>query len=137
VLIYGMSATREYQTLCNSRQFRRVYEQGRRFHAPHFSAFLLRTDGDSRRIGITVTRKIGKAVVRNRCKRRVREIVRRFFSALPADAPPAPGYDLVINVKHGLAAADFKDLQDSFAHVMTRAIETLRKQAPPAMEDVG
>jgi len=120
-----MKASREYQQLCDRQQFRRVYEQGQRFHAPYFSAFILRTNGSERRIGITVTRKIGKAVLRNRCKRRLREVVRHYFVSQESAMPR--GYDLVINVKSGLAESDFKQLQESFARVMARFHESLLK----------
>src|SRR5262245_22811364 len=104
------------QTLRNSRQYRRVYERGHRIHTPFFSAFFLRNDACERRYGITVTRKIGGAVVRNRCKRRLREIVRKYELC-----PSYPdGFDLVLNVKPELAEADFKQLQESFARMMSR-----------------
>lgn len=104
------------QSLRNSRQFRRVYEQGQKVHTPFFSAFFLKNDAGERRYGITVTRKIGGAVVRNRCKRRLREIVRKYELC-----PSYPeGFDLVLNVKPELAEAEFKKLQESFARMMSR-----------------
>ncbi len=134
-----MKASFKPQTLRNSRQFRRVYDQGYRFHAPFFSAFILRNDDGEQRYGITATRKIGGAVVRNRCKRRLREIVRMYescatpsaHSASPADdacAAHAIGFDMVLNVKSGLAEADFKQLQESFSQVMSRFCDRLKKQ---------
>lgn len=104
------------QMLRNSQQFRRVYEQGQKFHTPFFSAFFLRSDAGERRYGITATRKIGGAVVRNRCKRRLREILRKYELC-----PSYPdGFDLVLNVKPELAKADFNRLQESFARTMSR-----------------
>jgi ribonuclease P protein component len=104
------------QTLRNSRQFRRVYEQGHRIHTPFFSAFFLRNDAGERRYGITVTRKIGGAVIRNRCKRRLREIVRKYELC-----PSYPdGFDLVLNVKSEMVEADFEKLQKSFARVVSK-----------------
>jgi ribonuclease P protein component len=104
------------QTLRNSQQFRRVYEQGHKIHTPFFSAFFLRNDAGERRYGITVTRKIGCAVVRNRCKRRLREILRKYELC-----PSYPGgFDLVFNVKSELAEADFNRLQESFARAMRK-----------------
>jgi ribonuclease P protein component len=104
------------QTLRNSQQFRRVYEQGYRVHTPFFSAFFLRNADGERRYGITATRKIGGAVVRNRCKRRLREIMRKHELCHSY----TDGFDLVLNVKPGLAEADFKQLQESFARMMSR-----------------
>jgi hypothetical protein len=52
----GMNASNAYQKLRSSQEFRRVYESGQRFYTPYFSAFILRTEGCQKRIGITVTR---------------------------------------------------------------------------------
>src|SRR5262245_3553614 len=102
-----MKASYKPQTLRNGQQFRRVYDQGYRFHTPFFSAFILRNDDGEQRYGITVTRKIGSAVVRNRCKRRLREVVRKYEHG----ASYPGGFDLVINVKAELVEANFKQLQ--------------------------
>lgn len=103
------------EKLRNSQQFRRVYDLGRRFHTPFFSVFILNNEESIQRIGITVTRKVGGAVVRNRCKRRLREIVRRH----PGD-PGLPGFDMVINVRSAFVNAGFDDLSRSFSGVLDR-----------------
>src|SRR5215470_8171566 len=119
-----MKASLKPQTLRNSRQFRRVYDQGARFHTPFFSAFFLRNDVGEQRYGITVTRRIGGAVARNRCKRRLREVVRNYEPG----ASCTEGFDLVLNVKAGLVEADFKQLQESFSQVISRFCDFVRKQ---------
>jgi ribonuclease P protein component len=111
-----MKALRKLQKLRNGQQFRRVYEHGQRFHTPFFSAFILKNDMGEQRFGITVTRKIGCAVIRNRCKRRLREIVR----ACQFEGLNSIGFDLVFNVKPGLAEAEFGQLQKAFSRVMER-----------------
>ena len=116
-----MNASNKPQKLRNNQQFRKVYDQGLRYHTPFFSAFILKTDDDNRRIGITVTRKVGGAVVRNRCKRRLREIVRKYRS----EQTNSVGFDLVINAKANLAAADFKQIEGAFARMMARFHESL------------
>ncbi|NSL92294.1 ribonuclease P protein component [Acetobacter syzygii] len=50
-----------------------------------------RPDSDPARVGFTVTKKVGNAVVRNRVRRRLREVVRR----VEADTPLS-GFDLVL-----------------------------------------
>jgi ribonuclease P protein component len=120
-----MKASRKPQKLRNSQQFRRVYEQGQKFHTPFFSAFILKNAIGEQRFGITVTRKIGCSVIRNRCKRRLREIIR----TCQLEGLPPIGFDLVINVKSGLAEADYRQLQESFAQVMERFHDSLVKQS--------
>lgn len=124
-----------FQKLRNSQQFRRVYDQGQRFHTPHFSVFILRTEDSEPRIGLTVTRKVGNAVLRNRCKRRLREILRAWLLEASADeAGGGPlGCDLVINAKSGLAEADYRELEAGFRRVMKRYLESARKKTEGGM----
>jgi len=119
-----MSLARNPQVLRTSQQFRRVYDQGRKFHTPFYTAFFLRTDSQEQRCGITVTRKIGGAVVRNRCKRRVREVIRLFYSEAHEGQIPDFGFDLVINVKSAIIGAGFTELQEAFAKTMHRCAGT-------------
>jgi len=120
-----MKVSRKLQKLRNSQQFRKVYEQGQKFHTPFFSAFILKNDIGEQRFGITVTRKIGCAVIRNRCKRRLREIMK----ACQLEGLNSVGFDLVINVKSGLAEADYRQLQEAFSRVMERFRDSLVKQS--------
>jgi ribonuclease P protein component len=90
--------------------FELVYKQGRRHFAPHMTVFYLergKSDSGSGglRVGFTVGRVLGGAVVRNRMKRRLREAVRLHR---PASAMPV---DVVINPKKSLLTADFGDLE--------------------------
>lgn len=53
-----------------------LFRKGRRIALPHFVIYYtLRDDGPSR-LGTTVSRKVGNAVVRNRCKRQLKEFFR-------------------------------------------------------------
>lgn len=76
------------------REFLAVQRTGRRFHAEHFLAVVQSsagtttpTEGSRRgRVGITVTKKVGNAVIRNRIKRLVREYVRKgSWLGIPVD----------------------------------------------------
>src|SRR4029077_3421717 len=63
--------------ILRSADFRRVYDHGSRYSGPLFAAFFVhRPDCMGPKVGFTVPRAIGKAVVRNRVKRRVREAIR-------------------------------------------------------------
>ena len=60
------------------------------------------------RVGLTVSTKLGHAVVRNRVRRRLREIVRHNASCLPS------GYDIVIVARTAAVEAEFAALEKSF-----------------------
>ena len=86
--------------------------RGRRRHAAHFVVLAAPRSGSSR-LGVTVSRKVGGAVVRNRVKRRVRELFRRHPMRLLA------GHDVVVIAKPGagdLASVEIaRELTAAFA----------------------
>lgn len=119
-----MPAGKKLQPLRSSQQFRAVYDRGARMHSHLFSLFILETTGQEARIGITVTRKIGSAVVRNRCKRRLREVARR--STVPLSA--GSGCDIVINAKAAMIKADLNEMVTAFSQTLSRYRETANRK---------
>jgi ribonuclease P protein component len=87
-------------------EFLRCYREGRRRGGRLATLFFVRNSLSHPRLGVTASRKVGKAVVRQRLKRRVREIYRRWQkrSLLPA-------LDLVVNLKPSAAQAEFAELR--------------------------
>lgn len=97
--------------------FERVYKQGRRHFAAHLTVFYLpRQTAPGVRVGFTVGKVLGGAVVRNRLKRRLREAV-RLHGTIPA------AMDVVINPKKSLLTAAFVDVQRE----IRRAFEVIEK----------
>jgi ribonuclease P protein component len=98
--------------------FDRVYKQGKRHFATHFTVFYLRraTPGGPR-IGFTVGRALGGAVDRNRMKRRLREAVRSNCMN------ESVRVDVVINPKKSLLKAEFPELQEQ----VKRAFDVIQK----------
>ena len=66
-------------------------------------------------VGFTATRKIGNAVVRNRCKRRLRELAR---ALLPLHGKP--GFDYVFIARAKTAQANWQDLQKDVEKALLR-----------------
>jgi ribonuclease P protein component len=115
-----MLAPKRDDRLLSSRQFRAVYSSGQKFNTPYFSAFILPSEDARQRLGLTTTRKIGGAVLRNRCRRRLREIFRlRDRSVLNV------GYDLVLNVKPTVATASYCDIEMSLSNTLFRFRQVL------------
>lgn len=67
------------------------------------------------RVGFTVTKKIGKAVLRNRIRRRLKEAAQRVF---PENA--APGFDYVVIARPAAATRDFPLLLDDMKRALLR-----------------
>ncbi len=106
---------RDHRLLSN-RQFRAVYDRGQKFNTPFFSAFFLPTEHRLQRFGLTTTRKIGNAVLRNRCRRRLRELFRlRDLITLEGI-----GFDVVLNVKPTAATAKYSEIEAAFSQLLLR-----------------
>ncbi len=67
------------------------------------------------RCGFTVSKRIGKAVVRNRARRRMSEAVYLLWYVI------APGWDMVWIARPGINEADFSELQSACARLLRRA----------------
>jgi len=107
------------------REYLLVQGRGRRVSGKHFQFFVLRRAeravpsrqvavAAAARFGITVTRKVGNAVVRNRIKRIVREGCRRAPDLFPA------GTDLVILARPSAAGAGLSDVTRELVELARR-----------------
>ncbi|RMH16184.1 MAG: ribonuclease P protein component [Acidobacteria bacterium] len=97
---------RPRQRLRRRQDFLRCYRSGRKRHGRFATLHVHANEQGVARLGITASRKVGKAVVRHRTKRRVREIFRRWPGR--ASLPPL---DVVVHVKRTAAEADFAALR--------------------------
>jgi ribonuclease P protein component len=107
--------------LSRSRDFDAVYRHGRsvstRFLVLYW--FPREEDGEGPRLGLAVPKAVGTAVVRNKMKRRLREVFRARLEELPKDQ------DYVLVVRPGFAeAADsrgFEWLDDRVGEILGKA----------------
>ena len=63
--------------LRKNKEFNFIYKKGERVSTEHFTLFVVKSKFNNYLIGFSVSKKLGKANVRNKLKRRLREIVRR------------------------------------------------------------
>ena len=82
--------------------YRRIQASRSRIHTRHFLVVIL--PGPAQRLGITVTKKMGNAVVRNRVKRVLREVFRRNRALFPL------GTDIVFIAKQGAGKLGYTDV---------------------------
>ena len=64
------------------RILRRVYTKGKNYWNRNLVLYIMKNGLDHSRVGFTVTKKIGNSVVRNRVKRRLKEIYRKNFDKI-------------------------------------------------------
>ena len=98
------------------KQFLEVYDRGRRASSSSFVLFAMPNGLGHCRIGLTVTKKTGGAVARNRVKRRLREIYRTNREQF--DVP----LDLVVNARPSIKERSFDDLERELLRAYRRLV---------------
>ena len=93
-------------------EFQRVYRSGRRHWGDGFALIALPNALEYNRLGISVHRKAGNAVRRNRIKRLIREVFRLNRDLFPAAA------DVVLTIRPGFAINSLLDMQTSVARII-------------------
>lgn len=113
--------------LCRHSDYQRVYAASRKqFSASMTYFFAARPEpqcGSPARVGLTAGRVMGKAVERNRIKRRMREAVRKHADLLPS------GVDVVLHPRKSVMTMDFAALEREVGVVFTRIAEGHAKQS--------
>ena len=98
-------------------EFLRAAAKGRKAPMPGLVLQALpRDDQDPARLGFTVTKKIGNAVIRNRTRRRLKEAARLVLAG-----PPVSGVDLVLIGREATRDRDFPALQQDLRRALTKA----------------
>jgi ribonuclease P protein component len=93
-------------------EFDAVYRAGKRRSSSHFTVFFRANELPQSRFGFSIKKALGRAVVRNRIRRRLREIVRCHRLEIPA------GWDIVIHPKNSVARAEFAALTSDLLRLL-------------------
>jgi ribonuclease P protein component len=102
--------------LRNREDFSRIYRQGKSFANGQFVVYWSKqAHADPFRLGISASKKIGNAVVRNRMRRVVKEIVRLLVDRMQEKI------DIVIIVRKPAVTMNTQQLEKSIHHVLKRA----------------
>jgi len=125
----GAEAFPRAHRLLRRSEFVRVQQQGQRVHTAHFILLVLRAPGRGpvTRLGVTVGRRVGGAVQRNRIKRLVREVFRRNRVLFPV------GCDVVLVARPGAERLDYASVRGELVRAQN-AIERIRRQWSPEPE---
>jgi ribonuclease P protein component len=101
------------QYLTKPKQYALVYEEGSSWVDKWLVMKALPNGLTLSRYGISVSKRVGKAVVRNRIKRQLREILRL--------APLKAGWDIVFVARPAVAVASYASLEKSVSNLLLRA----------------
>ena len=101
--------------------FRRLYSKGKSAVSPCVAVYCRKNGLDHNRLGLTVGTKLGKAVIRNRTRRRIREAYRL------SEQSYVLGYDIVVVARHRAVDASYQEIAQCLAHQMSK-LGLIRKE---------
>ncbi|MBM7648137.1 ribonuclease P protein component [Bacillus ectoiniformans] len=109
-------------------EFQSVFNRGKSFANRQFVIYMYKNENEVPfRIGLSVSKKIGNAVMRNRIKR----YIRQSFAELKEQIKP--GYDFVIIARKPATDLSCKEVKSSLAHILKRAkVISLQKKSKEA-----
>ena len=96
-------------------QFNYVYKSGEHYSSEHLVLYVSPSKTKSIKVGFAVTRKVGHAVVRNKIRRRLREIVKIQLPNLKQN------YNIIVVAKENVSEASFDKLNLEFNKVLNKA----------------
>jgi ribonuclease P protein component len=96
-----------------NKEFQEAFQKGHSFANRQFVVYALpKEDQDFFRIGLSVSKKVGNAVIRNQIKRYIRQSIFELTDLI------THGYDYVIIARKPVAEMDFFDVKKSLTHVL-------------------
>lgn len=96
------------------KDFRRTYQKGKSVANQYLAMYYRKNGKDEYRIGFSVSKKNGNAVVRNSIKRKLREICRLNEEAFPN------GYDLIFIARMKIKEANYHVMEKSLLKLLKR-----------------
>lgn len=103
-------------------QFNYIYKNGTHFTSSALVLYVATSRTKSIKVGFAVTKKLGKAVVRNTIKRRLREIVRNQLPNLKQN------YNIIIVARENVANFSFEALSKQFLDLAIKADIVLKDE---------
>ncbi|MBR0466213.1 MAG: ribonuclease P protein component [Clostridia bacterium] len=106
---------RSFEKLKQNYEFHRAYNRGDSYVAPEFVLYIVKGRREKIRLGITVSRKLGTAVARNRAKR----VLTAAFDM--AKEYTVPGYDYVIVARSRVLAKKSTAIAEKLCRILSDA----------------
>ncbi|MGV8153686.1 MAG: ribonuclease P protein component [Alkaliphilus sp.] len=97
-----------------NKEYREVYKHGKSMANRLLIIYFKKNNSEENRIGFTVSKKVGKSVVRNRVRRLLKESYRLNFEKIEK------GYDIVFIARKNVKESPFKEVKSAMMHLLRK-----------------
>lgn len=105
---------RQYRLRRNA-DFRKIYRQAKSLSTKYLVLYPKKTHNEEIRVGFSISKKVGKAHVRNYYKRRLREIIRQNFARIE------PGYDLIFLARVPITEIEYHEIEKNVKYLLKKS----------------
>lgn len=103
---------KDFETLRSNQEFKKVYNNKKSFANKNLIMYISENGTDTKRLGVSVSKKVGNSIVRHRLARLIRESYR-----LHADEVMT-GFDIIVVVRTGLKNKDYFETESALLHLL-------------------
>ena len=97
------------------KEYATVYRRGEKIYGKYVLLFFMPNQQEISRFGVVTTKKVGNAVIRNKWRRRIKEIVREYGDDLQS------GYDIIVLARPRIKESEFSSVKKDITRVLRKA----------------
>jgi ribonuclease P protein component len=101
--------------LRKTKEYATVYRRGEKIYGKYVLLFFMPNQQEISRFGVVTTKKVGNAVIRNKWRRRIKEIVREYGDDLQS------GYDIIVLARPRIKESEFSSVKKDITRVLRKA----------------
>lgn len=99
-------------SLRKNEDFKKIYKSGKNYWNRNLILYVRKNDLDYNRVGYSITKKVGNSVVRNKIRRRMKEIYRLNLLNIKE------GYDFIFIPKKNVTDISYQELESAMLHII-------------------
>lgn len=97
------------------RQYNNIYKYGNKIGGRYLLVYIMKKETGGNRFGVVTSKKVGKAVKRNRVKRQIRAIIEQRKNEVPGNN------DFIVIARHHIYGVSSQELEKDFLKIMKKA----------------
>lgn len=97
------------------KQYNNIYKNGKKYGGRYLLIYIMNKETGGNRFGVVTSKKVGKAVKRNRVKRQIRAIIGQRKNEISGN------HDFIVIARHHIYGVSSQELEKDFLKIMKKA----------------